>query len=264
MAITDQYNSPVSFYQDRDQPSTVTHTIMTGKTLRRLYVNKQWAIQNQSWKDNGVDPTCKTQEEKDTLVRELFVEAESLYPSQGDYRVRVKDDEGNPVAIGSDIEFIIDELQVEVSDCDTIVPVCPTRRVVFQICNSNAAIDDNFDIYLNGVLIGAVDLNASAQVGSIFIGDLDSATTLIESDFDCPLVDMVTYHFDPAIIQQNNVLEMRNTQNNGNNNAGTVGVRNYLITGTDLSDPCLIADLTYYGSSGEDFNLNFSYTQCCS
>ena len=263
MATTDQYNSPVSYYQDRDQPSTVTHTIMTGKTLRRMHVNKKWVMQNQEWRDNGIDPTCKTQEEKNTLISNWFKEAESLYPSQGDYRVRVQTDEGVRIPVGSDIEFIIDELQVPQSDCDTVVPVCPDRRIVFQICNQNGIIDDNFDIFLNGTYIGAVDLSVAAQIGSVFIGDLDLDTTLVDSDFDCALVDVVTYHFDPALIQQNNIVEMRNTQNNGSGNEGTIGVRNYLITGTDLSDPCLIANLTYSGSSGLDFTFNFDYTQCC-
>ena len=74
---------------------------------------------------------------------------------------------------------------------------------------------------------------------------------------------MVTYHFDPAIVLGVNVLEMRNTQNNGNGNFGTVGVRNYLLTDTTLSDPCVIANLNYSGGSGSSFTFNFNYTQCC-
>jgi hypothetical protein len=147
--------------------------------------------------------------------------------------------------------------------CAPPPPECLDRRVVFQICNSNSAKDDNFDIYLNDVYIGAVDLNSDSQVGSVFIADTNTAVELGSSDFVCPLTSMVTYHFSPAIVFGTNVLEMRNTQNNDNGNFGTVGVRNYLLTGTTLSDPCVIANLNYSGSSGASFTFNFDYTQCC-
>jgi len=142
-------------------------------------------------------------------------------------------------------------------------PVCPDQRVVIQICNDNALIDDNFDIYLNGIYIGAVDLNADAEIGSLFIADLDPSIAVTSSDFVCPLVDMVTYHFDPLILSTSNTLEMRNTQTNYNGNLGSIGIRNYTLSGTDLTDPCVIADLTYDGPSGENFTFNFDYTECC-
>ena len=147
--------------------------------------------------------------------------------------------------------------------CGSCIPSCPDRRVVFQICNSNSIKDDNFDIYLNDTYIGAVDLNANAQVGSVFIADLNTAITLGSADFVCPLNLMVTYYFDPALLQPTNVLEMRNTQNNGAGNAGSVGIRNYLLTGTTLSDPCVITNLQYSGFSGDSFTFDFNYTQCC-
>ena len=142
-------------------------------------------------------------------------------------------------------------------------PSCPDRRVVFQICNSNSAVDDNFDIYLNGTYIGAVDLNASAQVGSVFIADSDPLVVLGSSDFVCPLTLMVTYHFPSSLLLASNVLEMRNTQNNGNGNVGSIGVRNYSLSGTTLSNPCVITNLGYSGASGASFTFNFNYTTCC-
>jgi hypothetical protein len=145
----------------------------------------------------------------------------------------------------------------------TAIPSCPSRRVVFQICNSNEIIDDNFNIYLNGTYIGAVDLNYNAQVGSVFIADTNPAITLINSDFACPLNSMVVYHFNPNLLLASNVLEMRNTQNNANGNYGFVGIRNYLLTGTNLSDPCIINNLTYSGASGDSFLLRFDYKACC-
>lgn len=143
------------------------------------------------------------------------------------------------------------------------IPSCPDKRVVIQICNENSFPDDNFDIYLNNTYIGAVDLNYSAQIGSIFIADLDPSITVTSSDFACPLPGMVVYHFDPAILSTSNILEMRNTQNNGFSNLGTIGIRNYDLTGTDLTTPCFITDLNYSGVSGENFTFNFNYTSCC-
>ena len=147
-------------------------------------------------------------------------------------------------------------------DCDPI-PECPDRRVVFQICNSNSAKDDNFDIYLNNTYIGAVDLSQNAQVGSVFIADTNTDVELSSSDFACPLSGMVTYHFNPNILLASNVLEMRNTQNNDNGNFGQIGIRNYELSGTSLSNPCVITNLEYEGPSGDSFTFNFNYTQCC-
>jgi len=139
--------------------------------------------------------------------------------------------------------------------------------LVFQICNSNAFRDDNFDIYLNGTapgnFIGSVDLSTDEQVGSVFIATL-TPLTITDPDFVCPLVDMDVQFFDPALVIGGvNTVYMVNTQNNANGNYGTVGIRNYEIDGTDLINPCIVADLLYSGISGSNFELNFDYTACC-
>lgn len=145
----------------------------------------------------------------------------------------------------------------------TAIPSCPNRRVVFQICNSNAARDDNFDILLNGTYIGAVNLNANAQVGSVFIADLNPSISITGTDFACPIANMVVYRFDPSLLQESNVISMVNTQVNNNGNFGSVGVRNYSLSGNSLSAPCVITDLTYSGGNGASFTLPFNYTSCC-
>ena len=146
----------------------------------------------------------------------------------------------------------------------TNIPVCPDRRVVFQICNSNSVKDDNFDILLNGTKIGAVDLNSNSQVGSIFIADLDPNLSVTGNDFVCPISNMVVYRFNPNLLQPTNVISMVNTQLNNTGNAGTVGIRNYLLIGNTLSAPCVISNLPYAGANGASFTLNFNYTNCCS
>jgi len=141
-------------------------------------------------------------------------------------------------------------------------PSCPDRTLVFQICNENAIIDDNFDIYLNGVKIGEVDLNQNAQVGSVFIAS-NTPQIITQPDFPCPLGGMVAYFFDPALLSRTNEIQMVNTQNNGTGNLGTIGVRNYKIQGNTLIEPCVVDDFQYSGASGSNFNFTFNYTSCC-
>jgi hypothetical protein len=142
-------------------------------------------------------------------------------------------------------------------------PTCPNQRIVIQICNSNSSKDDNFDIYLNSFYIGAVDLNQNAQIGSIFIGDTNTGTTVVSSDFACPLSGMVTYHFNANYVASSNTIEMINTQENGNNNAGSIGVRAYILSGNDLEYPCVIDDMPFFPNDGEDFTTYFTYSACC-
>jgi len=259
-----EYNIRPSFRPEIDGPNTPTYTMMSGVGLRNLYVTRKYAAQIVDWLDDNVDPNCVGEGVLDGLIVQWTSEAETLYPGQGDYRVRILDDAGNRIVIGSEVTFIVESEQVAIDPCESGTPSCPDRIVVFQICNSNSAIDDNFDIYLNNTYIGAVDLSTNAQVGSVFIASLDVNLNIVSDDFDCLITNMVVYRFEPTLLQTSNILEMRNTQNNGNNNAGSVGIRNYLLTGTDLSAPCVIADLEYGPApSGVDFTLNFEYTQCC-
>ena len=151
--------------------------------------------------------------------------------------------------------------------CPSVIPpapTCPDRALVFQICNSNFAKDDNFDVYLNDNYIGYLDLSENAQVGSIFIATDSTTLSVTEGDFACPLTLMETYRFDPDFVYfGENKLELRNAQENFNGNYGTIGIRNYLIDGDSLSEPCVVADLEYSGGTGSSFTLYFNYTECC-
>jgi len=137
---------------------------------------------------------------------------------------------------------------------------CPGRVTVVQICNSNFARDDNFDIVLNGTKIGDVDLGHDAQVGSLFIAHGNAVVTT--GDFDCPVSAMVVHRFDPAIAYLGaNSLNMNNIRNNGNSNYGVVQIRSYRLTGSTLDDPQVITNLTYGpAASGLSFSFNFTYT----
>lgn len=143
-------------------------------------------------------------------------------------------------------------------------PNCPSNRIVIQVCNSNASKDDNFNVYLNGTYIGFLDLSLDAQVGSIFIGDSDTNINVTEPDFTCPLSGMVTYWFNSnLILGGTNTLYLQNAQQNFNGNFGTIEIRNYVLDGNDLIQPCGIANLNFSGSDGANFTFNFEYDQCC-
>jgi hypothetical protein len=258
-----EINTAVSFRPEIDGPSIPTYMVLTGDYLRKLHISKKYGTQVVNWVAAGTDPLCVPEQEMADLLEQWTKEAESMYPGEGDHRVRLLDEEGNRIPIGSEVEFIIEEFQVGVESCETPVPTCPDRVVVFQICNENSVTDDNFDIFLNGTFIGAVDLSANAQVGSVFIASTNPALTITSSDFACPISGMQVYFFNPNLLQTSNTIEMRNTQDNGSGNQGTVGIRNYLLAGTSLSAPCVIADLAYSPPSGGDAILNFDYTECC-
>ncbi|MDX8394580.1 MAG: hypothetical protein R8K21_08395, partial [Mariprofundales bacterium] len=146
-------------------------------------------------------------------------------------------------------------------------PSCPSKTFVLQVCNSNSSRDDNFDVFLNGSYIGALDLNQNAQIGSVFIGDLDTNVGIGVGDFTCPLSGMVTYHFNPSILLGGtNTIFMQNTQNNGNGNLGTFQIRNYETDANDansLINPCVVANTNFGGGSGLDQTITFEYTECC-
>jgi len=207
-----------------------------------------------AWRQRISDSECEIVEGEPTGMR-VFITLEQYKPYDNTLTGETKP---NSHSDPDYVAPIFDPVCVEPEP-----PVCPDRVLVFQICNTNSVTDDNFDIFLNDVYIGAVDLNANAQIGSVFIGSL-STPDIVSSDFVCPLEDMVTYYFDPALLLGGtNNIKMINTQNNGSGNAGDVGVRNYLITGDELSAPCVVADLSFSGSSGSNFELEFEYTECC-
>ena len=157
--------------------------------------------------------------------------------------------------------------EVVVTIASNAPPSCPDKTFVLQVCNSNSAKDDNFDVFLNGTYIGALDLNQNAQIGSVFIGDTDTNVQVGVPDFTCPLSGMVIYHFDPSILLGGtNTIFLQNTQGNNNGNQGTVEVRNYENDPNDsnsLINPCAIADVTFSPPNGGDQTITFEYTECC-
>lgn len=138
---------------------------------------------------------------------------------------------------------------------------CADKVLVIQVCNSNAAKDDNFDVILNGVNIGSLILDTDAQVGSVFIaGDGD----IVGADFACPIDNMVVYRFSSTLLRiGTNTLRMENIAISNNGNFGSIGIRSYTKNGTSLFDPITIDNLTYSGGDGESFDFTFKLDRLC-
>lgn len=143
-------------------------------------------------------------------------------------------------------------------------PYCPDREIVFQVCNSNRAKDDDFQVFLNDVPIGYLNLGVNDQVGSVFIASKNKNLKIKDPDFVCPLSKMKVYYFDPDIVRYGtNLIVLKNIKRNNNGNKGTITIRNYKVRGEELISPCRIADLHYGGGNGENFSTSFHLTECC-
>ena len=113
-----EINTAVTFRPDIDGPSIPTYMMLTGDYLRKLHVSKQYGTQIVNWVADGIDPLCVPAEEMQEHIETWTKEAETMYPGEGDHRVRLLDEDGNRIPIGSDVEFIIEEDQVEIPNCD--------------------------------------------------------------------------------------------------------------------------------------------------
>lgn len=214
-----------------------------------------------SWNDLTNDRTVSW----NNLVGSSFsLKNGGALPSSQECLTRTEANALNILAIANDNKLVRkSELLVNNQGPTAPAPDCPSRTLVFQVCNSNSSKDDNFDVFLNDVFIGRLDLSLNAQVGSVFIASL-GAPDLSEPDFVCPMDLIVAYYFDPALVYGGtNTIKMINTGRNNNGNYGKIGVRNYLQSGSNLASPCLVADLDYSGETGANFSLSFNYEKCC-
>jgi hypothetical protein len=128
-----ELNTTATFKPEIDGPCVPTFTVLTGDYLRKLYISKQYQTQIITWVADGYDPLSVKESTMTSLMATWQSEAESLYPGEGDYRVRLLDEEGERIPIGSDVEFIIEELQTAPLECETyiwsLLGLSPTLKV---------------------------------------------------------------------------------------------------------------------------------------
>lgn len=144
---------------------------------------------------------------------------------------------------------------------------CVLSGFCFYICNSNAQIDDDFEIYLNNTSIGSAILGQNQRIGSIFF---DSASSVVASysfssiPFVCPLTAMTKYYFNQNLILNNetNSLSMMNRRINFNNNFGTIDLNKVQICinnqGQRVINLIPFSSFEYNGVDGQSFSFTFN------
>jgi len=145
---------------------------------------------------------------------------------------------------------------------------CYCRVVVVWICNSNAAKDDNIDLYLNNNNLGTVDLSLNDTIGGIFIGHPTAHFQGSETFSTCPLSKMVIKRFNPNyLFRSNNQVRTVLSQANNNGNYGRINIASYQLNNDDsLTNPCSLASIKYMGPPETiyfDVSNGIDGVKCC-
>ena len=138
---------------------------------------------------------------------------------------------------------------------------CPFDLVIY-ICNSNALVDDDFDVKINGTTITTLHLNSNSCVGCF----LTTIGTLTPAEFNArnsniiptcciPLMTEVLFSTG-EILSGTNVLRMQNIATHGNGNYGTVGIWR---TNKDGHICQTLHNGVYSGVTGQSFNFHFNW-----
>lgn len=145
-----------------------------------------------------------------------------------------------------------------------------TGSWVVVVCNSNRITDDRFEIRLNDVVLGTVDLlitNAEC-LGRIFSTTLGISTDFLTIDLfplqpaeSCRCNDVPVVGFDINLLQPGtNVLHMRNIYDNQQSNAGRLMVLKVRQVGASSVVERVELNMTYVCGPGEDFTASFTHT----
>ena len=146
-------------------------------------------------------------------------------------------------------------------------PCCSNLAIL--ICNSNAAVDDNFRIELNGNVLSEIDFSSAGLCNGAFYRTSATMTpdsNILGPDTCCNAadpdgVDYITINAALFNDPGSNTLKMVNIQSNFNNNFGIVNVARMLfVSGVWISETPLIIDNEYSGSTGASFTFNFNLT----
>lgn len=202
-----------------------------------------------------------------TLPGNITLQAQTGW---GEFQGWYRSSEPGSTKIGSETTFIIEAEDVYSNHHEYYAwfrkspPSSEDRILTMQVCNSNAAKDDNFDIRINGVDIGYLELGLNEQVGGMFIASLNNELTTNNehSGVVCPMELMEVTHFDPTLLTKGvNKIDMINVHNNGNGNYGTFEIAYYDIDPDGdnlLVNKQPVASLTFNPSSGNDAVLYFN------
>lgn len=132
-------------------------------------------------------------------------------------------------------------------------------RYLIAVYNSNLAKDDNFDIKVNGTLIGSID-NNEIGVCTGKIWHTGAAGITLSGVTSCTPAGGIHTLADGILVTGSNVLSIIRTQDNGNNNFGTVLIATIRGNGTDWVVFSTIVNSTYIGGSGLGPLANYPFT----
>ena len=151
-------------------------------------------------------------------------------------------------------------------DCGS-KPDCPDRVVVIEVCDTNAARDDNIRVTLNGTVIASVlDFSKDERNGYFLIADSNATLEASESSIpSChgtsPGLPISVKRFSPDSIKGGvNIINVKIVQLNNNGNAGAFNVRSYVKRNGKLICGCSIQSNITYGAEGD---YTFTYDNCC-
>lgn len=144
---------------------------------------------------------------------------------------------------------------------------CTNPNFVILIWNSNSAVDDNFDVYLNGTFLGNIDNSASGQTGRIF----STNTAITPSNIGTVLgINNLqsTIELNPALlITGTNTLKLVISQSNFNGDFGSIVAGQYVyeLINVNLWDTLATAwnynvtDFSLGGAVGSYAEYTFTY-----
>ena len=145
-------------------------------------------------------------------------------------------------------------------------PYCPDRVVVIEVCDTNAARDDNIKVTLNGVVIAEVlDFSKDERNGYFLISDPSATLDASESSIsNChgtsPGLPISVKRFSSDSIKGgSNIINIKIVQQNFNGNAGAFNIRSYLKSNGKLICGCTIGTVPY----GAEGDYTFTYDNCC-
>jgi hypothetical protein len=156
----------------------------------------------------------------------------------------------------------------EYLDCAECCKGCDRETdYIIYVCNINAAVDDNYTLYLNGKDMGNIILETNFCIGTFFRTNatIEPNNDLLEFLSWCcqelPPRGMTRQTLSEGDLKfgETNTLFMKNIKNNNNGNFGSVVVAGvYFDYEREVWVMCRRFLNTYYsGNSGESFRFDF-------
>lgn len=145
---------------------------------------------------------------------------------------------------------------------------CCCGNLAIIVYNSNGAIDDNFEILLNGTSLGTIDNNQNNCTGRIFT-NISGLTAPLWKVSGSPLTcGSGIFAFESNLslneslfVSGTNTLRITVTQDNGNGNFGTIRVAKLVFDGSYYVETPTYLGTTYnFASAGTPNNHDYTFS----